>query len=54
MKNINFNGFGEEAPCLNCEDRHPCCQDSCKELKKYKNKIKKRKKELKEIRDNYI
>lgn len=42
-----------ESPCIDCKNRHPACQDECEELKLYKLKIYKIKKELKEISKEY-
>ena len=25
-----------KAPCLNCEDRYPCCHDECDKFQEYK------------------
>ena len=39
-----------ESPCIDCKNRHPACQDECVELKLYKLKIYKIKKERKKIK----
>lgn len=42
-----------KAPCIECKERHPACQDTCKKLKRYKHLLNECKKQMKEIKEKY-
>lgn len=41
-----------KAPCLNCEDRHPCCHSKCEKYLAFKHEHDKLKAKLDNEKDN--